>query len=167
MRKSVTVRARLLAAGVALAVLTTACGTDTDAETSPDTAVEDSASEQAPSTDNAAPDDSQTSTEGSDEAPQEVLDVLDDALAGPDADGDEGRVFGADDDIVIQAVEATFSDQNASAEWAGSTLRVTMDGSTEDIMAHIPCTAVEALLADGEDVVLVYDDGEFICADRP
>lgn len=105
-------------------------------------------------------------TPGPEAAPSEAVDVLDDALTGPDADGDEGRVFDANEDVVIEAVEQTFSDQNARATFSNGTLRVTMDGSLDDPTASIPCTALEALLADGEDAVIVYSDGELVCADR-
>lgn len=94
---------------------------------------------------------------------EEVVEILDEAVSGT---GEE-RAFGASDDIVIQAVETTFEKNNARAEWSGSTLRVTMDGAVDAPTASIPCLAIESLLADGEDVILVLDDGELVCADRP
>ncbi len=102
----------------------------------------------------------------SEEAPEEVLDILADALAGPDSEGNDGRAFGSSDDTVIFAVEKTFSSKNAKATWDGSTLRVAMDGSAEAPTASIPCLALEGLLADGEDAVIVFGDGELVCADR-
>lgn len=86
----------------------------------------------------------------------------------PDADtnGDEDRAFASTDDAVIQAAETALKSQNAKAEWAGTTLRVTLDGSVDDPTAHLPCLGMEALVADDEDVTLVFSDGELICADR-
>lgn len=80
--------------------------------------------------------------------------------------GNEDRAFDASDDNVLLTVETTFESENARAEWAGSTLRVSMDGSVDAPTASLPCLAIEALLADGEDVTLVFSDGELVCADR-
>lgn len=101
---------------------------------------------------------------GAADVQQEAMDVLGEALDSPD--GKTERVFGASEDMVLTTVERTFEDENAKAEWSGSTLRVTMDGSIDSPMATLRCTAMEALLTDGESVVIVYDDGEIICADR-
>ena len=141
MRRSTRIRTRSTALILALAFATTACGSDSGT----------------------APDPGQS---GSEAAPEEVLDVLEDALAGPDAEGNDGRAFDSTDDAVIYAVERTFQSKNAKAEWAGSTLRVGMDGSVDEPTASIPCLALEALLADGEDAVIVFSDGDLICADR-
>lgn len=105
-----------------------------------------------------APSGSNTSSET---APAEVIELLDEAI-----EGDEDRVFEASDDTVIAAVESTLESSNASAEWAGSTLRVTLDGSADSPTASMPCLGIEALLADNEDVTLVFSDGELVCADR-
>lgn len=94
------------------------------------------------------------------------MEILNDALAGPATDGDDGRAFGSSDETVILAVEKTFRSKNAKAEWAGSTLRVKMDGSADEPTASIPCLALEGLLADGEDAIIVFSDGDLICADR-
>ena len=105
------------------------------------------------------------------DAAQGAIKAIEDAVAGPNDEGnDEGnddRAFGASDDMVIQAIEGALSSKNASASWDGSVLKVKMDGSAESLTASIPCLAVEALLADGESAVLVFSDGELICADRP
>lgn len=148
MRASSVLQARLFAAAAAVVLLTSACSADSDVEEG--SGVDILNEEPATQTD-------------SDAAPEDVLEVLDDALAGPDADGDEGRVFGASDDVVITAVESTFKSANAKAEWAGSTLRVSMDGSVDDVAAVINCTALNALLADGENAVQVFSDGEHEC----
>lgn len=79
---------------------------------------------------------------------------------------DEDRVFDSTDDAVIQVAETTLKSQNARAEWAGKTLRVMLDGSVDDATAHLPCLGMEALVADDEDVTLVFSDGDLICADR-
>lgn len=102
-------------------------------------------------------------------APTEIVEVVEnDGESGDGGAADNnGRAFGATDDMVITAVELTLSSKNAKAEWAGKTLRVTMDGSAAAPTASIPCLGVEALLEDGEDVTLVFSDGELICADRP
>ena len=75
-------------------------------------------------------------------------------------------MFGTSDDVVLQVIESTFSKANAKAGWSGETLRVRMGGSVEDPTSQTPCLALEALLVDGEVVVIDYDDGELICADR-
>ena len=49
----------------------------------------------------------------SEDASQETLDVLNDALAGPE--GKDERVFGTSDDVVLQVIESTFSKANAKA----------------------------------------------------
>ncbi|MFB8386961.1 hypothetical protein ACFC3F_07460 [Microbacterium sp. NPDC055910] len=114
------------------------------------------------------PDSAQSTDQGgtSQTSADEALDVITDAASGSDADGDDGRAFGSSDDAVIQAVEITFSSKNGTAEWVGSTLRVTMDGSVGDPTAKTPCLALEAIIAAGEDATVVYGDGEIICADR-
>ncbi|MGF3057458.1 hypothetical protein [Microbacterium sp. YY-01] len=102
----------------------------------------------------------------SEQAPEEVVEVLNDALSGPDADGDDDRAFGATREMVIEAVEKTFKSKNARATWDDTILRVELDGSVDDPVASLPCSALEALLADGEAAVIVFEDGDLICADR-
>ncbi len=80
---------------------------------------------------------------------------------------DDGRVFDSTDDAVVMALEAALSSQNAHVEWQGTTVVVTLDGSTSSATAYLPCTAAEGVIAEGEDAVLRYPDGELICADRP
>lgn len=163
MRASSVLQARLFAAAAAVVLLTSACSADSDVEegSGVDILNEAPATQEQVETGDDAP--AAQGGEDSEAAPEEVLDILDDALAGPDADGDEGRVFGASDDVVITAVESTFKSANAKAEWAGSTLRVSMDGSVDDVAAVINCTALNALLADGENAVQVFSDGEHEC----
>ncbi len=78
-----------------------------------------------------------------------------------DSDG-SGRVFGASDDAVVQAVvKATPAD---SAEWRGDTLWVNFDdGSVKGPTTGGYCRITAALLNDGESVMLVYPDGEVDC----
>ena len=154
MRTSTNSRARLVVAAIALAFVTTACGTSSDVDEAP-----------APDTNTEAAAPAAEGGGGNEAAPEDVLEILDDALAGPDEDGDDGRAFGATQDMVIQAVESTFDKYNAKAEWAGTTLRVSMDGSVDDVAAVLNCTALNALLADGENAVEVYSDGELDCDD--
>ena len=165
MRASSVLQARLFAAAAAVVLLTSACSADSDVEEGSGVDILNEApATQAPAeTGDDAP--AAQGGEDSEVAPEEVLDILDDALAGPDADGDDGRVFGATDDMVITAVESTFDKYNAKAEWAGTTLRVSMDGSVDDVAAVLNCTALNALLADGENAVEVYSDGELDCDD--
>lgn len=144
MPSSTTLKIRYAVAAAGLALLVAACSGGADG---------DDASEPVPQQP-----DTQT-------VPQDVEDVLNDALEGPDADGDDGRVFGASDDIVIESIETTFASENATAQWDGSTLRVTMDGSVDDPTATLPCSAINALLADGETSIISYDDGEVDCSD--
>ncbi len=80
---------------------------------------------------------------------------------------DNGRVFDSTDDAVITALEAALASNNASAEWDGSEIVITLDGSTEDPTAWLPCTAALGLIATDETARLVYADGELACAERP
>lgn len=137
MRRSLFCRAGGIAALLGLMFATSACATDAAGPADPNS--------------------------GGGAAPTEIVEVIENDNG---ADGN-GRAFGASDDIVVTAVELTLSSKNAKAEWAGSTLRVTMDGSAAAPTASIPCLGIEALLEDGEDVTLVFSDGELICADRP
>lgn len=98
------------------------------------------------------------------QAPEEVLEVLDEALAGPD--GKDERVFDTSDDDVLVVVEQTLESQNATADWNGSDLVVAVDGSVEDLTATSPCLMLEALLKDGEDAILQYSDGELRCSEH-
>lgn len=83
-----------------------------------------------------------------------------------DDEGDTGRIFDSSDDAVISAVETAFKSKNANAEWDGTVLRIRLDGSVESLTAYIPCSAAEALFADGESAILVFSDGELICSER-
>lgn len=89
------------------------------------------------------------------------------AAGGGQAAGNDGRAFGADDDVVIQAVEAALSSNDAQASWDGTTLRVEMSGSVDGPTAFLYCSTLDALLADDETGVFVYDDGEAACVDDP
>lgn len=97
-------------------------------------------------------------------APEEVLEVLDEALAGPD--GKDERVFDTSEDDVLVVVEQTLESQNATAEWNGSDLVVALDGSVEDLTATSPCLMLEAFLKDGEDAILDYSDGQLRCSEH-
>ena len=141
MRRSLFIRAGGIAALLGLVFATSACATN--------------------ATDTSDP------SNGGGAAPTAVIEVSDESADGNAAGDDDGRAFGASDDIIITAVERTLERKNAKAEWAGSTLRVTMDGSAAAPTASLPCLGIETLLADGEDVTLVFSDGELICADRP
>lgn len=86
------------------------------------------------------------------------------ALEGPD--GADGRAFDVDRDQAREVIETTFASQDAKATWDGTTLRVELDGEAGTPVAHLPCRAVEAVLEEGEEAVLVYPDGELRCADE-
>lgn len=101
---------------------------------------------------------------GAEEAPAEALELLQEALDGPD--GKEERVFDTSDDNVITVVEETLASQNAKAEWDGATLRVRVDGSADDVTASSPCLMLQAFLKDGEQAILDYSDGEVRCISR-
>lgn len=104
-----------------------------------------------------------STNDANEQAPEEVMEVLDEALAGPD--GKDERVFGTSDDDVLTVVEQTLESQNATADWNGSDLVVALDGSVEDLTATSPCLMLEAFLKDGEDAVLHYSDGEVRCSE--
>lgn len=109
-------------------------------------------------------DTSSSTHDANEQAPEEVLEVLDEALAGQD--GKDERVFDTSDDDVLTVVEQTLESQNATADWNGSDLVVALDGSIEDLTATSPCLMLEAFLKDGEDAVLHYSDGELRCGER-
>lgn len=140
MHRPFALRVGTIATLVALVCVTTACSTDTDAHSASDNPGET--------------------------APKEALEAQEDGSSGAEPDGNDERAFDASDDDVILTVESTFKSDNARASWDGSTLRVSMDGSADAPTASIPCLAIEALIADGEEVTLVFSDGELICADR-
>ena len=79
-------------------------------------------------------------------------------------DDDTGRVFDSTDDAVIQAVEAALDPQKV--EWDDKTLRVYVDGSADDPTAGLNCITLNTLIADDEQGVFVYSDGEFDCEQR-
>lgn len=135
------IRAGGAALVLALALAVTGCGSDNSADSAP-------------------PANAPADQQDGDAAKKIIIE----GAKGPD--GKEERVFGIDEDQVVETVEQTLQSQNAKASWDGTTMRVELDGSTEDITAGIPCSAVEALLKDGEEAVLVYGDGEVRCADR-
>lgn len=80
---------------------------------------------------------------------------------------DNDRVFDSTDDAVVTAMEAALKGDNAAAEWDGSMLVVTMDGSIDEPTAWLPCGAANALIAETEAAKLIYDDGELLCSERP
>lgn len=80
-----------------------------------------------------------------------------------DSEGNDDRAFNSTDDAVIIAVETAMKAQNAKAEWSGSTLRVSLDGSADDPTAGLFCSTLDAVLADSESGVFVYADGEIPC----
>ncbi len=133
---------RLAAVAVALTVGLTlsACGGDDDADG-------DSSPDSAPS---AAVDSTGGDNSGND--------------ADPDDADDNGRAFGSDDDAVITAVlAATDADR---AEWDGKTLVVHFtEGSSEDPVSGTKCAAT-IVLADDENAVLRFPDGEIDCSQR-
>lgn len=83
------------------------------------------------------------------------------------ADGVDGRAFDSTDDAVIEAIETAMESQGAKAEWDGKVLRVSLDGSVEDLTAGLYCSTPEALIADDESAVFVYADGELHCDEQP
>lgn len=107
-----------------------------------------------------------SSDSGTSSAAEAEADGAEDAAA-PESEDGNGRAFDSTDEAVITSVETALSGKNASASWDGSTLRVEVDGSAEDPTAYLYCSTLDALIADDENGVFVYSDGEADCADAP
>lgn len=114
-------------------------------------------------TSNANPAHIQESEDANPAAPTDADEITSE---GSDA-GNDGRAFDSGDDTIIQVIEQTFKSDNAVATWKDGVLHIALDGSAEAITAYIPCSAAETVLADGEEVILEYPDGEYVCAERP
>ena len=61
--------------------------------------------------------------------------------------------------VGLKAVGAT------KVEMDDDTIRAHFEGSVEDATAGTKCSAVE-MAGDGREAVVVYADGDFVCADR-
>lgn len=80
--------------------------------------------------------------------------------------GEGDYVFGVGRDSIAEAVAETYSSENATAEWEGDTLVVTMDGNTEDPLAGwTECRVVTGLVEEGDAVALIFPNGRLECAD--
>lgn len=138
-------RMRLAATMSALLLLTACGGEDADQASEPPTAVE------------AGTEDSDAAG-SDDDAEDEAARVIGEAVSGDR----EGRAFDADDDMIIQTV-VTATDA-VEAEWDGNTLVAHFDdGSVDEVMAGMPCSAIGAIIAADESAVLIYPDGEIDC----
>lgn len=112
----------------------------------------------------------------SDSGDVSVADLISDAAnsdaANSDGAGSGGSGSGSggytsnipSDTMVVAAVTAT---RAKDGEWKDGALRLTYDeGSVEDIMAHINCSAISHLIKDEEGLILVYPDGEVDCREE-
>ena len=90
--------------------------------------------------------------------------TVSDAEAAEASGGNPDRAFGSTDDAVIEAVSKALDPQKA--EWDGKTLRVYVEGSIDDPTAGLNCITLNTLIADDEQGVFVYADGEFDCEQR-
>lgn len=80
--------------------------------------------------------------------------------------GEGDYAFGVGRDSIAEAVAQTYSSQNATAEWEGDTLVVTMDGDTEGPMAGwSECRVVTELVEEGDAVAFVFPSGRLECAE--
>ena len=78
---------------------------------------------------------------------------------------DNGRAFGATDDMVIETLNQVMDVDDVS--WDGSQVQLTFaEGSIDDSGAWTPCISAGAVLSDDETVVLRYPDGELDCEKR-
>lgn len=77
-------------------------------------------------------------------------------------DGDASRPFGVDADGLATAMKSgTGADR---VEVDGNTFRLYFDeGSTEDVMAMVKCSAMDSVKGDDDSVVMVFPDGELEC----
>ena len=138
-------RMRLAATMTALLLITACGGEDADQATEPPTAVEAGGED----TDDAGADSG---------AEDEAARIIGEAVSGDR----EGRAFDADDDMIIQTV-VTATDA-VEAAWDGSTLVAHFDdGSVDEVMAGMPCSAIGAVIAADESAVLIYPDGGIGC----
>lgn len=134
-----------LAATISALLMLTACGSDaTDQATESPTEVEVG--------------DDDTGIGAGGDAEDEAARIIGEAVSGDR----EGRAFDVDDDMVVQTI-VTATDAT-KAEWDGSTLVASFDeGSAQEMLAGMPCSAIEAIIAADERAVLVYPDGEVDC----
>lgn len=78
-----------------------------------------------------------------------------------EVDDDGGQVF-ADTDGFATALKAAVGADGVGVD--GDTIRLTFDdGSVDDVMAHINCSAATSLRERGEQIVLSFPDGEVDC----
>lgn len=82
------------------------------------------------------------------------------------SEGNDDRAFGATDDAVVMALLAAINGAER-AEWQGTTIYIHFpEGSVNDPTAGIGCLAAETVIAEDENAIMVYPDGEFDCATR-
>ncbi len=147
----------LAAAAIMLTLGLAACAADAPADPGRTAAAADTADA----------DDAAGAADAADAA--DVADAADAAAegsAGGASGAPGGRAFDASRGAVIKTIEIAFKSKNASATWNGDVLEVSLDGKADTVTASIPCRAVEAVIADGESVVLVYPDGTVDCAEH-
>lgn len=85
---------------------------------------------------------------------------------GHSTESNDERAFGASDDTVIKGILTALSKADR-AEFQGTSLMIYFnEGSVGDPTAGIGCLAAETLLADDENAVMVYSDGQLDCAMR-
>lgn len=82
------------------------------------------------------------------------------------SEGNDDRAFGASDDAVVMALLAAINGAER-AEWQGATIYIHFpEGSVSDPTAGIGCLGAETVIAEDENAVMVYPDGELDCSTR-
>lgn len=113
-------------------------------------------------------------------APDATADAEDAADAEKEADASDGAGDGDSDvadtdaleealgdrDIVLTALESALSSDNASGQWDGDVLTMSLDGDVDDeIQRFQHCRIVGGFLEDGDTLVLDYENGAIDCAE--
>ncbi len=70
--------------------------------------------------------------------------------------------------VVAIAIEGALSGDNASVEWEGDTMTITLDGDVEnEVKPFQHCRVVGHFLEEGDTLILTYPNGSIDCADIP
>lgn len=80
--------------------------------------------------------------------------------------GEGDYEFGLGRDSISETIETTYEDENASVEWEGDTMVVTMDGDADAPMAAwTECRVISSFVLEGDSVAIEFPNGRLECAE--
>lgn len=80
--------------------------------------------------------------------------------------GEGDYEFGLGRDSISETIETTYEDENASVEWEGDTMVVTMDGDADTPMAAwSECRVISSFVLEGDSVAIEFPNGRLECAE--